>query len=260
VLSVLKEDDETAPIPVVMFSVNFELREKLHALQQGARDYITKPFSPRELLARIKAELPRDWFPDLSPIIDGMLSGLAAGAALIYSLIQYAAQQTRIKTATDGWLDMIAADFFGASLVRASNQSDASLKSQILLTLLRERATRAALVRVLNDLTGRAPIVVEPTRPADCGGYGLAGGYGVAGYYGSMATPYWCFVQVFRPATSGIPFVAGYGASSGGYGQASRAEYATLSDSQGASTDAAIYSAIESVRPAGVTVWACISS
>ena len=53
VLRVLKEDESAAHIPVVMFSVNFELRDKLRALQQGATDYVTKPFDTGRLLARI---------------------------------------------------------------------------------------------------------------------------------------------------------------------------------------------------------------
>ncbi len=53
VLRVLQEDESTAAIPVVMFSVNFEVREKLRALQQGARDYVTKPFDTEALLHRV---------------------------------------------------------------------------------------------------------------------------------------------------------------------------------------------------------------
>ncbi|MFN7965496.1 MAG: response regulator [Acidobacteriota bacterium] len=52
-LRVLKEDEATSSIPVVMFSVNFEVREKLRALQQGARDYVTKPFDTEGLLRRV---------------------------------------------------------------------------------------------------------------------------------------------------------------------------------------------------------------
>ena len=54
VLRVLQEDEATAGIPVVMFSVNFEVREKLRALQQGARDYVTKPFDTEALLRRVR--------------------------------------------------------------------------------------------------------------------------------------------------------------------------------------------------------------
>lgn len=53
VLRVLKEDETTSHIPVVMFSVNFEVREKLRALQQGAADYITKPFDTGGLVQRV---------------------------------------------------------------------------------------------------------------------------------------------------------------------------------------------------------------
>jgi hypothetical protein len=212
-----------------------------------------------DMLARLKAVLPR-WFPDSVLILDGILSGLALAASLLYQVISYADLQVRIKTATDGWLDLIAYDFFGATLVRTSGQSDESLRTRILIILLRERVTRAALVRVLTDVTGRAPIVIEPTRPADCGGYGAMGGYGSAGAYGSLAVPYWCFVQAFRPASSGIPFVAGYGSTPSGYSQPSRGEYASLAMVQGSVTDADIYAAIESVKPAGMTVWVNLSN
>jgi DNA-binding response OmpR family regulator len=53
VLRLLKEDEDTRDVPVIMFSVNYEIREKLHALQQGAVDYITKPFDTEGLLRRV---------------------------------------------------------------------------------------------------------------------------------------------------------------------------------------------------------------
>ncbi len=59
VLRVLQEDEATAGIPVVMFSVNFEVREKLRALQQGALDYVTKPFDTEALLRRVGELLGR---------------------------------------------------------------------------------------------------------------------------------------------------------------------------------------------------------
>lgn len=213
-----------------------------------------------DMLARLKANLP-PWFPSDSTIVDGALTGLAYLFAFVYSLIKYAELQTRIRTATGGWLDLIAADFFGADLLRSAGQGDTSFRTRILLNLLRERATRAALVRVLTDLTGRAPIVIEPMRPADTGGYGLGGvGYGVGGAYGSVMLPYQCFVQAFRPASSGIPFVAGYGSPPGGYSTPSRAVYADLEMVQGAISDADIYAAIEAVKPEGTTVWVNLSS
>ena len=53
ILKLLKVDEETQGIPVAMFSIKFELRDKVHGLKVGAFDYITKPFSYDELLERV---------------------------------------------------------------------------------------------------------------------------------------------------------------------------------------------------------------
>ncbi len=53
----LKANPGTAMIPIVMLSARSELIDKILGLEIGADDYVTKPFSPRELLARIKANL-----------------------------------------------------------------------------------------------------------------------------------------------------------------------------------------------------------
>ncbi len=53
VLRLLKVDERTSGIPVAMFSIKMEVRDKLHGLQEGAFDYITKPFSCDDLLSRV---------------------------------------------------------------------------------------------------------------------------------------------------------------------------------------------------------------
>lgn len=53
-LKILKVDEATQAIPVAMFSIKLELRDKLHGLKQGAFDYITKPFSYDEILERVR--------------------------------------------------------------------------------------------------------------------------------------------------------------------------------------------------------------
>lgn len=53
VLRLLQADESSRGLPVVMFTVKMEFRDKVHALQDGAKDYITKPFSHDELLDRI---------------------------------------------------------------------------------------------------------------------------------------------------------------------------------------------------------------
>ena len=53
-LKILKVDEETRSIPVAMFSIKLEVRDKLQGLKQGAFDYITKPFSYDEILERVR--------------------------------------------------------------------------------------------------------------------------------------------------------------------------------------------------------------
>ncbi|WP_417596061.1 phosphate regulon transcriptional regulator PhoB [Oceanospirillum sp.] len=55
----LKRDPATAETPVIMLTAKGEEDNKVQGLEAGADDYITKPFSPRELVARLKAVLRR---------------------------------------------------------------------------------------------------------------------------------------------------------------------------------------------------------
>lgn len=56
---VLKSDSETASIPIIMLTAKSEELDKVLGLEMGADDYITKPFSPREMVARVNAVLRR---------------------------------------------------------------------------------------------------------------------------------------------------------------------------------------------------------
>ena len=55
----LRADAATRDIPIIMLTARGEERDKVTGLESGADDYITKPFSPRELMARIRAALRR---------------------------------------------------------------------------------------------------------------------------------------------------------------------------------------------------------
>ena len=55
----LRADKRTRSIPIIMLTARSDEQDKLQGLETGADDYITKPFSPRELNARIKAVLRR---------------------------------------------------------------------------------------------------------------------------------------------------------------------------------------------------------
>ncbi len=56
---VLRNDPKTRNLPVIMLTAKGEEVDKILGLEVGADDYLTKPFSPRELLARIRAVMRR---------------------------------------------------------------------------------------------------------------------------------------------------------------------------------------------------------
>ena len=213
-----------------------------------------------DIQRRLQAMLP-PWFGDTFPLLGAVLGGLATALAFIYGLITYAALQTRILTATGGWLDLIAYDFFGSALVRQTNQADGSFRAQIISGLFRERATRPGMIKVLTDLTGQPPIIFEPTRPLDTGAYGGPGlGYGVAGGYGSILLPFQCFITAFRPIGVGIANVAGYGISAGAYRTPSQSEYVSLDMITNSVSDADIFAAIDATKPVATIPWTRITN
>jgi len=59
VCKVIKRDNTTSHIPIIMLTAKGEEVDRIVGLELGADDYITKPFSPRELVLRVKAVLKR---------------------------------------------------------------------------------------------------------------------------------------------------------------------------------------------------------
>jgi diguanylate cyclase (GGDEF)-like protein len=55
----LRKHAITASIPIIMLTALGEMSEKIHGMQLGADDYVTKPFDPRELRARVQAHIKR---------------------------------------------------------------------------------------------------------------------------------------------------------------------------------------------------------
>jgi hypothetical protein len=213
-----------------------------------------------DVLSRIKALLPAGWFRDPTPVLDAILTGPASALAQVYGLTAYARLQTRITTASDGFLDLISFDFFGTTLPRRPQEADAAFRNRILAQLLLEKGTRRGLTLALELLTGHAPWIFEPARPADTGAYNTGNlAYDAAGGYGSLQLPYQAFVVAYRPPGQGIPSVAGYGDPQGAYG-AGQAEYVTPAMLQGVVTDDAIYAAIASVKPEATVVWTRIEN
>lgn len=56
----LKKEEKFSSIPVIMLTARSDEMDKILGLELGADDYVTKPFSPRELVARVKAVLRRE--------------------------------------------------------------------------------------------------------------------------------------------------------------------------------------------------------
>jgi len=67
VCKALRKERKTAGIPIVMLTAKTQEADKIVGLELGADDYVTKPFSPAELLARIKAVLRRSKEKDKVP-------------------------------------------------------------------------------------------------------------------------------------------------------------------------------------------------
>ncbi|MDE2338067.1 MAG: phosphate regulon transcriptional regulator PhoB [Gammaproteobacteria bacterium] len=66
----LKRDRETREVPVIMLTARAEEGDKVTGLESGADDYVTKPFSPRELIARINAVLRRTGASGLDHVVE----------------------------------------------------------------------------------------------------------------------------------------------------------------------------------------------
>lgn len=206
-----------------------------------------------DMLGRLKAVLPSRWFGDSTPVLDGLLSGLAAAWVSIYALLQAVRGEARIGTASGQFLDAASADYFGY-LPRWPGEADDSFRRRIQQELLRPRTTRAALALALDELTGRAPLIFEPARAADTGAWNTGVlAWGMAGGYGSLLLPYQAFITAYRPHNSGIADIAGYG--TGG-----PLAYASLAMIEAAVTDADINASIARVLPLASIGWTRISS
>lgn len=244
-----------------------------------------------DILSRLKAVLP-SWWAASSPVLDGVLSGFSTVASWGYGLLVYTQLQTRILTATDGFLDLAAFDFFGPRLRRFKNETDTSLSARIRAEVLRPRVSRGATSQALKDLTGKAPIFFEPWNTGDAGGWdvggfayagqnpatGNSGGYdasagwdinawgydiprgyaeivsGGAGGWGDTNLPAQFFLTVYRPGLQGVPLISGFDCVGGGW-DIGAFSYTDASMISGAVTDLDIYATINSNRAAGTIAW-----
>ncbi len=174
--------------------------------------------------------------------------------------------QTRIATAFDGWLDLVAKDFFGRRIQRRLQETDTSFRQRIGTELLRDRCTRAAVYDTLLSLSGRSPIIFEPTNPQDTGCYSTSGamepgcfGYGSSGGWGNLNSPFQAFVTAFRPIPIGIAMINGWDGAIGGYG-VGLSSYASSDTNSSWADDSEIYDAVARTAAVGTIVWMSIQS
>ena len=217
-----------------------------------------------DFVLRIRSVLPKRWFGDQAPNLTAIITSIATPWTWLYGLLNYAVSQTRIRTASDNWLDLIALDFFGSDLVRASGESDTSYRSRIQKTLLRTAASRSAIASCMEQLTGTEPRIFEPARCSDTGAYatvadqpvppgcGLA--YGVVGGWGSLNLPFQFFVTITRPPTPGVGLLPGYGTNAAGYDAGSTA-YFDLSMLPSQVTDEDIQNTLSKILPVNTVAW-----
>jgi two-component system KDP operon response regulator KdpE len=79
-IEVTRQLREWSPIPIIVLSAIGEEDQKVRALEAGADDYVTKPFGPRELVARLQAALRRAVPGSADPVLsaDGLELDIAA--------------------------------------------------------------------------------------------------------------------------------------------------------------------------------------
>ena len=205
--------------------------------------------------------LPSRWFAETSPNLRALLRCIATPWVWLYDSIQYVIAQTRLRSATGYWLDLIAKDYFGSHLNRQANEGDVTYRARIQSQLLRDAGTRTAVSTGITALTGTPPRIFEPANCMDTGGWassaslqasGLA--YGVTGGWGNLHLPFQFFVTATRPPSPGVAWLAGYGTSNGGYRQGTIG-YVDLSILLGQVTDQDIQTNLCRLLPVNATAW-----
>jgi len=220
--------------------------------------------SRTKLIDNLRSLLPPAWFGSTTPVLNAVLGGLAEGWQRIFTFLSYAIQQARISTATGGWLDLAALDFFADKIFRRAGESDLIFRHRIMIELLRCRCTRNSVGDYIAVLTGRAPDIFEPRNPGDTGCYGTSFefskasmAYGLLGRWGSECLPYQFFITVRRPIVVEGINISGWNESFGGF---ERGELTYLAGNMSSVqvTDKEIYHGITRSIPAGTIAWTAI--
>jgi two-component system alkaline phosphatase synthesis response regulator PhoP len=134
----LKNDDTVAHIPIIILSAKSQETDKVVGLELGADDYVTKPFSPRELIARTRAIMRRRKTEQAGGkiqrgqlIIDGTRHKVTVGGKEIsltlteFKLLEFMARRPGVVFSRAMILDAVA----GQDTVVCDRTVDAHIKS-----------------------------------------------------------------------------------------------------------------------------------
>lgn len=160
-----------------------------------------------DIFKRIRSTLPQSWFPSSSenatPVLDGILTGLAWPWAMLYSLLEYTNNQTRLDTSSGNFIDLAASDYFGSTLPRLTNESDSSYINRIKQEFFVKRNTREAFEAVKAADTTIEKIT-EPWSAVDCACYGRDQYDSISLCYGSRTAPGTVFVEISKDASLSV--------------------------------------------------------
>lgn len=142
------------------------------------------------------------WFGLDAPDLTAILQGSASINLFIYNLQLYLRQQMRLQTMTGDTLDIFAQDYFGEDLERHAYESDDVYRKRIKISLLRPGVTEQAMIQVLTNLTGRAPVIWVAANSGSYCDYSFCDHM----YLGSNTNPYEVWIIAYRPTP---PFEGG---------------------------------------------------
>ena len=149
---------ERASVPIMLVSGNIEEADRVMGLELGADDYVTKPFSPRELLARIRAVLRRYQTPAELPVRDDKRRAYRfAGWELNLRTRKLTASDGRKLDLSNGEFSLLAA--FCGSAQRVLSRDQLMSLSRLHNAEIYDRTVDVQIVRL------RRKIEVEPTSP-----------------------------------------------------------------------------------------------
>ena len=149
---------ERASVPIVLLTGNAEEADRVMGLELGADDYVTKPFSPRELLARIRAVLRRYQAPSDAPARDDKRRAFRfAGWELNLRTRKLTAPDGRKLDLSNGEFSLLAA--FCGSPQRVLSRDQLITLSRLHNAEVYERTVDVQIVRL------RRKIEPDPARP-----------------------------------------------------------------------------------------------